>query len=81
VADGILALSRKTVLVEALLGAPANADFLFMDIETLEQFSKEKLEHIASDWDGSSEKFFHEGGLYDSVVAENAIYLLENSPE
>lgn len=52
-----------------------------MDIETLQQFSKERLEQIASDWDGSSEKFFHDGGLYDSVVAENASYLLKNSPE
>jgi len=52
-----------------------------MDIETLEQFSKEKLEQIASDWDGSSDKFIHDGSLYDSVVAENASHLLKNSPE
>jgi len=52
-----------------------------MDIETLQQFSKEKLEQIASDWDGSSEKFFHDGDVYDSVVAENASYLLSHGAE
>lgn len=48
-----------------------------MDIEELEQLSDEKLEAIASDWNGEDDEFIHEGQVYHSDVAENAKHLLD----